>query len=196
MVSNILLSITVLMPTVFIARTYGSSALGQYALAYQVMCFPSVLLGGAIGKVYFQRASARWVQGLSFTDIWQSTAKNLILIGLPIYTVASLAMPWLFPFLFGNAWKPAGTYGAILAISAFFSFTASPMGFSSVIVGAWQYLPLWHAARTLATSLVILLSSLLALDIKAFLVLFVIQETMLHLIDFYFEWRFAIRKPI
>jgi teichuronic acid exporter len=152
--SHMFLVCTVAIPAVFIVRTYGSETLGQYSLSYLVVCFPSSLLGGAIGNVYYQRASERWAQGFSFGDLWRSTAKKLMLIGLPFYGAAILTMPWLFPLLFGNVWSPAGRYGAILAISAFFSFATVPMSWACLVVGAWWYVPLWHAARTMTTGMV------------------------------------------
>ena len=193
--SHALLACTVAIPSVFIARTYGSETLGQYALAYIVVCFPSALFGGAIGNVYYQRASERWAQGFSFGDIWRSTAKNLLLTGLPFYGAAFLTMSWLLPLLFGNVWGPAGYYGAILAISAFFSFTTSPMGWACVVVGAWWYLPLWHAARTVTTCMVAGMALFFQWDIDRFITALVIQQTALYLIDCWVEWRFAHRQP-
>jgi teichuronic acid exporter len=190
-----LLACTVAIPSVFIARTYGSEILGQYALAYLVVFFPSALLGGAIGNVYYQRVSESWAQGFNFADIWRSTAKKLLLIGLPLYGVAILIMPWLFPLLFGNVWGPAGYYGAILAISAFFSFATSPMSWACLVVGAWWYVPLWHAARTVTTGMVAGMALFFQWDMDVFITVLVIQQTALYLIDGWAEWRFAYRQP-
>jgi O-antigen/teichoic acid export membrane protein len=193
--SHGLLACTVAIPSVFIARTYGSETLGQYALSYFVVCFPSALLGGAIGNVYYQRASERWVQGFNFADIWRSTAQKLLLIGLPLYGAAILITSWLFPLLFGNVWGPAGYYAAILAISAFFSFATSPMSWACLVVGAWWYVPLWHAARTLTTGIVAGMALLYQWNMDVFISVLVIQQTALYLIDYWAEWRFAHRQP-
>ena len=193
--SHGLLACTVAIPSVFISRTYGPEILGQYALSYLVVYFPSALLGGAIGNVYYQRASERWAQGFSFADIWGSTAKKLLLIGLPLYGAAILTMPWLLPLLFGNIWGPAGYYGAILAVSAFFSFATSPMGWACVVVGVWWYLPLWHAGRTMTTVMVAAMALFFQWGMNAFITALVLQQTALYLIDAWAEWRFAHRRP-
>jgi teichuronic acid exporter len=193
--SHGLLACTVAIPSVFIARTYGSEALGQYDLSYLVVCFPSTLLGGAIGNVYYQRASERWAQGFSFADIWRSTAKKLLLTGLPLYGAAILIMPWLFPLLFGSVWGPAGYYGAILAASAFFSFATTPMDKACLVVGAWWYIPLWHAARTVTTGMVVGMALFFQWGMDVFIAVLVIQQIALYLIDYLAEWLFAQRQP-
>jgi O-antigen/teichoic acid export membrane protein len=193
--SHVLLACAVAIPSVFIARTYGSETLGQYALSYLVVCFPSTLLGGAIGNVYYQRASERWAQGFSFGDIWRSTAKKLLLIGLPIYGAAILTMRWLFPLLFGNVWGPAGYYGEILAISAFFSFATLPMSWACLVVGAWWYVPLWHSAKTVTTGMVAAMALFFQWNMDVFITVLVIQQIALYLIDYWAECRFAHRQP-
>lgn len=193
--SHGLLACTVAIPSVFIARTYGSATLGQYALAFLVVCLPSALLGGAIGNVFYQRAAECWAQGSSFVDIWGSTAKKLLLIGLPLFGAAVLTLPWLFPLLFGKVWRPAGHYSAILAISAFFSFITSPLDKACLVVKAWLYIPLWHAARTATTGMVAGMALLFHWDMDIFIAILVVQQILLYLIDYLAEWRFAHRRP-
>ena len=193
MVSHILLSCTTAIPSIFIARHYGAETLGQYALAFQAVCLPSSLLGAAIGNVYYQRASECWAQGVSFSEVWKTTAKKLIIIGLPVYLIAVFALPWIFPLVFGEVWGPAGRYAAILGVSAFFSFATSPLDKACLVVGAWWYVPLWHAARTITTIAVVAVTYYLKLDISIFLFVFSIQQIALYLVDYWSEWKFSQR---
>ena len=186
---------TAAIPAVFIARTYGSATLGQYALASMAVCLPSALLGGAIGSVFYQRAAERWTQGSNFVDIWRSTARKLLLIGLPLYGAAVLTLPWLFPLLFGKVWRPAGYYGAILAISSFFNFLTSPMDKACLVVRVCWYIPLWHAARVATTGMVAGMALLYHWDMDVFIAVLAVQQILLYLIDFLAEWRFAHRRP-
>jgi len=193
--SHALLACTVAIPSVFISRNYGSEILGQYALSSLVVSFPTSLLGNAIGNVYYQRSSECWAKGFSFGDIWQSTAKSLLLIGIPLYGTAILISPWLFPLLFGDAWAPAGHYGAVLAISAFFSFATSPMDKGFLVVRAWFYPFLWHAGRVLTTAMVVGMALFFEWSMDVFISILVIQQTALYLIDYCAEWHFAHREP-
>jgi hypothetical protein len=186
---------TAAIPAVFIAHAYGSATLGQYALATMVVCLPSTLLGNAIGSVFYQRAAERWAQGSDFSAIWGSTARKLLLVGLPLYGAAVLTLPRLLPLLFGKVWSPAGYYGAILAISSFFNFISSPMEKACLVVRAWWYIPLWHAARAATTGMVVGLAFFYHWDMDVFIAVLAVQQILLYLIDFLAEWRFAQRRP-
>jgi teichuronic acid exporter len=186
---------SVAIPSVFIAHAYGSATLGQYALASMAVCLPTVLLGNAIGSVFYQRAAERWARGSNFMDIWRSTVKKLLLIGLPLFSAAVLTLPWLFPLLFGKVWRPAGYFGAILALSSFFAFLTCPMDKACLVVGVWWYTPLWHAVRAATTGMVVGMALLFHWDMDVFIVFFAVQQILLFLIDFFAEWRFAHRQP-
>lgn len=194
-ISHGLLSFTMAIPSIFISRNYGAETLGQYALSYFVVCFPSTILGGAIGNVYYQRASERWAQGRSIGDIWRSNARKVLIIGLFFYGPAIITIPYLFPIMFGNVWGPAGYYGSILGFSAFFSFISSPMDKTCLIIGAWWYAPLWHSFRTITTSIVVFLAFYLSWNMDVFIMCLVGQQISLYLIDYLFEWHFSNRSP-
>ncbi len=193
--SSGLYACTAAIPAVFIARAYGAATLGQYALAAMVVCLPSTLLGNAVGSVFYQRAAERWAQGASFADIWGSTARKLLLIGFPLYGAAILLLPWLFPFVFGEVWRPAGYYGAVLAISSFFNFISNPMEKACLVVRAWWYVSLWHAARAATTGMVTGLALFFRWGIDLFIAVLVIQQVLLYLVDYFAEWRFSRRQP-
>lgn len=193
--SHLMLACTAIAPVLFISHLYGGDVLGQYSLAFQAVSLPAALLGKAVGSVYAQRAAERWAHGESFDDLWRSTAKKLLLVGIPVYTISAALMPWLFPVVFGGSWHAAGFFGAILSVNAFFSFVTSPMDRGCLTVGAWWYSPTWHTMRALSTSSVAFLAWKYALPITDFLILFAVQEALLYLVDYWFQWRFSKMKP-
>ncbi len=192
--SHLMLSCTAIVPSVFIAHVYGSDALGQYALVASTVYLPSGLIAGAIGQVYYQRAAASWAQGESFIVLWRATAKRLVVIGAPIFIAVALVAPWAYPLVFGDAWQDAGQYAVLFSISAFFSFATVPLGRACLVVGVWWYLPSWHAGRMVSTALVVWLAWLGNWKIELFLIALVIQMSIMYLIDYWAEWRFALRN--
>ena len=192
--SHLLMSCTAIIPSVFIVRAYGTESLGQFALAASTIYLPSGLIGNAIGQVYYQRAAESWAAGRSFADLWRSTAKRLVLVGLPIYATLALVSPWVYPFVFGPVWVDAGVYAAAMAVSAFFSFISTPLDRGCLVVGAWLYIPIWHAARALSTALVAWLAWFNSWNIHVFVVVLVAQMSILFLIDYWAEYRFALRR--
>lgn len=190
--SHVMLTCTGAIPSVFIAHTYGTEVLGQFSLVVSTIYLPSGLIGSAIGQVYYQRAAERWANGENFADLWRSTAKRLILIGLPIYTTVMIISPWIYPLIFGHAWTNTGHYATIIAVSAFLSFITSPLGRACLVVNAWWYLPIWHSARTVSTGLVAWLAWVNDWSFEVFLVMLVVQMSTLYLIDYWAEWRFSL----
>lgn len=194
-ISHIFVNFAVALPAVFIAHTYGTEILGNYALVVSTLYLPAGLVGSAIGQVYYQRAAEGWANGQGFSTLWQVTAKRLVFIGLPIYTLVALISTWGYPLIFGKTWATAGHYATIMSMSAFFSFISSPMDRSSLIVNVWWYLPIWHIVRVIATLVTIFAAWHSSWQFDTFLILLVIQMSLIYMIDYYAEWRFSLLKP-
>jgi O-antigen/teichoic acid export membrane protein len=190
-ISHLLLCCTATIPSLFIARVYGSESLGQFALVASTIYLPSGLIGNAIAQVYYQRAAERWSAGKSFCDLWRTTAKQLIFVGVPLYTILVFISPWVYPFLFGTLWVDAGRYASVMAISAFFSFATSPLDRGCLVVDAWWYVLGWHIGRALTTGLVALLAWIYCWDVFLFIIALVLQMSLMYVIDYWVNWRFA-----
>lgn len=194
-VSHVFLSITTGLPSFIISHQYGADILGQYALAYPLVCAPTALLGNAIGNVYYQRAAETWNQGREFRDIWKTTAVKLLLIGVPTFVSISLVSTWIFPIIFGSQWVVAGRFASILVFGELFSFVTAPLGRSCLIVGANWYLPVWHGSRSLTSALVAVAAWKLNVSIDGYLWLLISQAATLYLIDYAAQWRFSGMRP-
>lgn len=195
-VSHILLSTTTIIPTIFIAHTYGKVALGQYALVMSTIFLPSGLIGAAIGQVYYQRAAACWAKGENFIDLWYKTAKKLIVFGMPAYIIIGFFAPKIYPIVFGHAWVDAGRFAVLLSISSFFSFITSPLDRTCIVVGASWYIPVWHLARTITVIIVVLLSLVYKFVLIEFIFALVVQMVVMYIVDYLYEWRFACRVKL
>ena len=192
--SNLLAMITSAAPMIFIAKVYGSDALGQFGLVVSTLYLPSGLLGNAIGQVYYQRAAQRHAQGKAFDDLWRTTAWQLARIGVLLYAGIALLSPWAYPILFGNQWHAAGQYATLMAVAAGFSFVTSPLDRTSLIVHAWLYLPLWHTARALTTVAVVWMAWRWDWSVLQFLRALVMQMSSMYLADWLTGRWFAMRR--
>ena len=192
--SNLLAMITSAAPMIFIAKVYGSDALGQFSLVVSTLYLPSGLLGNAIGQVYYQRAAQRHAQGEAFDDLWRVTAWQLAKIGVPLYTCIALLSGWAYPFLFGNQWHAAGQYAMLMAVAAGLSFITSPLDRTSLVVKAWWYLPLWHTARAVTTVAVVWTAWRWDWSVLQFLLVLVVQMSIMYLADWLTGRWFAMRR--
>ncbi len=189
--SHIMLAVTGGIPVFFIAKTFGNEVLGQYSLVISTLYLPTSLIGNAIGQVYYQRAASRFSQGNNFVDIWRSTAKRLVFVGIPLYLAVMLISPWAYPIVFGQAWQDAGHYAAILSIAGFFSFITTPLDRACLVVNAWRYVLFWHSVRALSTGLVTWAAILNHWGFYNYLEMLVAQMSIMYLLDFFAEWRFS-----
>ena len=105
----------------------------------------------------------------------------------------ALTSRWVYPLVFGDAWKDAGFYAVPLAVSSFLSFVTSPLDRACLVVNAWWYVPLWHTARAVSTGFIVWLAWFNEWSFQIFLFLLVVQMSTMYLIDYWAEWRFALQ---
>lgn len=188
-------AITSTVPVLFIGKHYGSDALGQFSLAMTSLFLPSMLISSAIGQVYFERAAKHHADGQPFFTLWQGTAKNIFLLGIPLYLGTYFLAPWIYPWVFGKAWTTAGAYAQLIAIAAAASFISAPMDKSALIVHAWWYSPVWHGLRAATTVGVVAWAAMQGWGMDVFLPVLVAQMTLMCLLDLVANAGFAHQSP-
>ena len=178
-------------PQIAMAHLYGADTLGQFALVLATIYLPSGLLGAAIGQVYYQRAAQQWAEGSSFFALWRSTARKLVVVGVPVYGAVALLSGLAYPFIFGDQWHRAGEFAATMAVAACGSFLSSPMDRTCLVVGAGSYLVIWSIYRTVSTAVVIWIAWAQGFTPVGFVKLLVAQMCVAYGIDFWMSRRFS-----
>lgn len=127
--------ITMQLPIILIGAWYGSSEAGQFSLAWRVLVLPGLLVGAAVGQVFFQRFSSTWPDSraawILLTDAW----KVLALIGLMPMLLLVITGEELFLIVFGSDWSESGKMAALLAPMLFASLLHSPTSTTAVVLG-------------------------------------------------------------
>lgn len=155
-------------PTLVFSRFYNMTATGHYNLGVRVLSSPAALISTAIGQVYFRRIAeiAREKPEALPSEV-MSTAKKLLLIGLPIFLPLMLWGDVLFAWIFGAPWAKAGAYAQIIAFSALVKFVVSPLSTLFIALerlgtaAKWQTAYFCTSLATLALGLVVPPSTLL-----------------------------------
>ena len=123
------------LPVFFLATYFSSEQLGYYMLANRLIIIPMNLIGTAINKVYFQKASEYFNNDKKLIfPLYLNTTKKLIAFGLIPLTVLLLLSPTIVSFIFGHEWADAGVMMQILSIGAFFKFITSPISTTFTIL--------------------------------------------------------------
>lgn len=116
-------------PTFLLAYYYGTSVVGYFSLANQVVNMPMSLLGAAIEQVFFQKVSEakNGKHPEEIKVIVGEVYKKLILIGVFPMLLLLILGEEIFTFAFGKNWYISGIYIKILTPWIFLVFLSLPI---------------------------------------------------------------------
>jgi len=115
------------MPPILLARFFSPAATGLYYLGDRLLGFPISTVGGAVSRVFFQRAAADWHSAGGTGRVVLRTFQGLLLLGSGPLLVLGLLGPQLFSWIFGAEWREAGVYAQLLAPLYLLKFAVSPL---------------------------------------------------------------------
>lgn len=111
--------------TILIGMFFSKALLGQFGQAWQLLQMPMGLINGALTQVFFQKlATTR--RGAMFPVVRNAVLRSLVVGAIPFALIWLLA-PWLFPFVLGAKWRPAGEIARILVPWLYLNFVTSPI---------------------------------------------------------------------
>ena len=146
-------------PTFLLAYYYGTSVVGYFSLANQVVNMPMGLLGAAIQQVFFQKISEakNGKNAGEIKVIVGEVYKKLILIGVFPMILLLILGEEIFTFAFGKSWHISGVYIKILVPWIFLVFLSLPI---SALYMIFDKQRVWFTF-----SMILLISRVLALVI-------------------------------
>lgn len=146
-------------PTFLLALFYGTTVVGHYSLAYQVVNMPMTIVGNAIGQVFFQKVSDVKNGNVDedMKTVVEEVYKKLISIGIFPMILLMVIGEQVFTFAFGESWSVSGTYMKILLPWIFLVFLSLPI---STLYNIYDKQSVW-----LTFSIILLISRVVALYI-------------------------------
>lgn len=112
-------------PFFFLVDLFSVEIGGFYLLAHRLLALPLALIGEAVRKVFFPRATAAAMRHRSFSLAFRTTL-ILALIGFPPMLIIATAADIIFPFILGSQWVASGQYAGLLIFWLFAGFINSP----------------------------------------------------------------------
>ncbi|MEM1589728.1 MAG: oligosaccharide flippase family protein [Candidatus Bathyarchaeia archaeon] len=131
--AGVLNALSVQIPILLLSSFFGTKTTGPYLLAYQVLWFPTQLIGQATTQVLLAAGAGARRRG-DITNLAMSTFKRLLLISVPCFSLIGLLAPDVAGFIFGPDWKEAGSFMRWLAPWIFLVFVASPLSAFSIVL--------------------------------------------------------------
>lgn len=114
------------LPPFLLSAYFNQAVVGFYGLGYRILRLPSMLVGTAIGQVFFQRAAQARHDG-TLPGLVEETMRRLVVLGMFPLLLLMIAGREIFSVVFGGAWAEAGVYTQILSLWTFFVFISSPL---------------------------------------------------------------------
>ena len=137
---------------ILISAFYTVSTLGFYLLVERVLTVPSALIGSSVGQVFFQQATVEKQKTGKAVEAFNSTSIRLAAVSLPGFTILYFIAEDLFAFVFGEEWRIAGQYAAILCPWFAVRFVAASLSVATNVFEK-QKLFMWWQIALLLTAL-------------------------------------------
>ena len=112
---------------ILISNFFSDEITGYYSFALRLLTIPSVLIGGAIGQVFYQRLSDLVNQRGENKSFILQTWRTLLAGSIVPLIIIIIFAPDLFAFVFGENWRYSGNIASVLSVMYFFMFLTAPV---------------------------------------------------------------------
>jgi len=170
---------------ILISSFYSVGTLGFYFFIQRILAIPSVLIGKSIGQVYFEEATREKNTNGVIINIFNSTLKKLIVIGLPSFSILFFIIEDLFAFVFGEDWRIAGHYAQLVIPMFFMRFVVSALSSTYDIFQALKIELIWQIVLLIGSVLIIVFYHLMHIEFEKLLIAISIFISIMQLISLY-----------
>jgi O-antigen/teichoic acid export membrane protein len=159
--SGLLNTASVQLPALFLISLYGAEVAGWFALGQRVVGLPMSLVGTAVAQVYVSKASQISRENpAGLPSFFFKTSRRLLILGiLPIGILAVIA-PWLFQWVFGEAWGIAGVYLQIMVPMFLLQFVVSSLSQTIIVVERQDLLLIFDVTRLTMVAFIFVVAAL------------------------------------
>ncbi len=116
-----------LLMAVLLLLLFTKEDFGLYDLSYQMLRVPLVLIGAAIGQVFFQKCAEKYNRNEDILPVARKSVLVLITLSIVPFSLIFFFGEELFTFVFGEKWRYAGVYSEIMAPWFMINFISSPI---------------------------------------------------------------------
>ncbi|MNM55594.1 colanic acid exporter [compost metagenome] len=192
--SNMLNSVVIYLPTIWLATFYGVHVAGWFALGQRILGSPMTLIMSSIRNVYLAESSEYMISNPGkMRPLFLKTVRHVFVLGLAIIAVFFTIGPAAFSFLFGDEWRESGDYIRILSMMYLSQFVANSVG-STIDVMERQELHLYREIiRTLIITSALVLGLYTNQTPEMVILFFSLASTLGYVLHLGLSW-LSIRK--
>ncbi len=131
-------------PKLMLAACFAPQLLGYFSLGMRVLGAPATIIGRATSNVFFPRISKyRHDAARSRALLMKACLYLLGMVSLPMLVLAIWA-DWIFAFVFGAEWAPAGHYARLLIPMVAAQFIVAPIRHTMQAFEKQLVVLVWH----------------------------------------------------
>jgi lipopolysaccharide exporter len=147
------------LPAVLFSAFFSPAAAGQYTLGFNLLQLPFSVLGGSLGQVLYQRASAaHGKRDIALTI--ETVLAGCLTLGTFPALVCGIIAPELVALLFGSNWQEAGLYAQILSPWMLFIFLSLVLERIPAVAGKNENIFIFHAFNTVVRGAALIMGSM------------------------------------
>lgn len=167
-------------PSLMLASLLGPAAAGFYVLAFRVVSLPITIIAAAVGTVFLPRIAEASHRSEPLRPLLLKGTAALAAFGVVPFGVMMVFGPWIFSFVFGSEWAPAGEYARWLSLWFYFIFIAAPSTQAFPILGLQGHFLVYEIIVTILRTAALAVGVLLLQDEMAAIALFAIVGVLVN----------------
>ena len=180
-------------PVILFSSYYGVGVVGYLALVQRVLKIPLVMIGGAVGQVFRQRASREYIENKECKSSYLKTLFGLTAISLPGFSVLYFAAPSLIVFVFGEQWGDSAVYARYLLPMYFFQFISSPLSSMYMIAEKQKHDIFLQTLILIGTAISISLGNKFGADIDS-IMYYSLFSSLVYIGNLFVTYNFSLGK--
>lgn len=184
-------------PVLLLSALYPKSVVGHYALTQRVVNLPMKMIGNSVSVVFYRQANEAKTQG-GLENLVRKTTISLLAINIVPMAILFFFGPFLFSFVFGEAWRYAGIIAQIMAPFYLIRFVFSCQSNMMMVFRKLDYEIKFNLAYLLIQAASVLFVYLSDIDVSTIFILMSLLSSFLFLHLGYFIFSTAKRgsRPV
>jgi lipopolysaccharide exporter len=178
------------MPPLVLAVFFTHADVGKYYFSVRLLGIPIIVVGRAVGNVFFQKASELKNEEGDYRSVVKRTFVAMLLIALIPMVVLGVSAPHLFSFVFGERWYDAGIYAQILAPYYMLMFAVSPLTDSLIVSEKQEFNMLMQILNVVLVGSGLIVGGMTG-DIKITLALFCVAGCIRYIVEYLLCLKFS-----
>ena len=163
-----------------LGKFYPTEVLGQFSLTHRLLLIPMVLVGDAVARIFFQRATELVRQDGDLRALLWNTSKKLLIYSAPFFIGLAILAPFLFKTIFGSAWVDSGMYARWIIPAYWLRLAVSPISTIFMVTHKIRLGSLWQFFYFCTSYSVLGAAAFLDLPVTVFLLVYAVHEMVLY----------------